>query len=383
NVYDSYKDILKIRFKDVNNSSSAIYQQLEAKFEKNIKEVKTLMGDQSTFFINLTHHFWNLLCGHAQSYSGLIANFAIKQKKGANKGFTTLGRKVMRLLLSRENGRRILIDTKHMSALARKQFYDMWENEFAAQGDAFPIICSHAAVNGKGNFEDEVANFVSGKKKKDRDKDKKKYYFNRWSINLYDKDIEMIHKSKGLIGLILHEDRIPGDAPKKMIDKALRELKKAEKKSGVGSKKHTQIKEYIQFLYMQMLVANIFQIVKAVNQQTAWDIIGLGTDFDGIINSFECYDDFVALKKFPTELLQYLNRIKAGDDRFAIVDKKAKDKPNFTISELQRLMFGLSPQEIIDKIFHKNVEDFMERYYNDAYLKKQILPPPPPVLADS
>jgi len=397
NIYDHYNDILGTEFNDVNDPLNDTYKKYETKFEEGITQAKTIMGDHSPFFANLTHHFWNLLCGHAQSYTGLVGNIAIRQEKFANRGLTELGKKVSRLLLSRENGRRILIDTKHMSLVARREFYNIWETDFAAKGDAFPIICSHAAVNGKDNFEEDALAFINAHKnfvatqkkntlKKDRDKDRKDYYFNRWSINLYDEDIKMIAKSNGILGIILHEDRLPGDLPKERIETWAKRLKQVEE-GGVlrledgteltGDQARDRVKDALELSTLQVVLANIFHIVKVCNDQTGWDLIGLGTDFDGIINSFECYEDFAKLKPFPTQLLQYLHRINAGDQRFAIVENGAKDKDKvqFNIPELQRLMFGLTPQEIIDKIFHKNVENFMQRYYNDAYLKKQIHPP--------
>ncbi|MGB1242438.1 MAG: membrane dipeptidase, partial [Chitinophagales bacterium] len=304
NIYEHYEDILGTKFKEVDNEFTAVYKHYEAKFEAGITGVKTIMGDNTPFFANLTHHFWNLLCGHAQSYNGLIASIGIKQERFANRGITKLGKKVINLLLSRENGRRILIDTKHMSLVSRKEFYHIWETEFEAKGDAFPIICSHAAVNGKDNFEEDAADFIKKqdkkkkKRKRDKDKHRKGYYFNRWSINLYDEDIRMIAKSKGIIGIILHEDRLPGDFANDRIQVWLKRWRQISDGMTLKLEDGTilnkdQIKGELEDAILQVILANIFHIVKVCNDQTGWDLIGLGTDFDGIINSFECYDDFI------------------------------------------------------------------------------------------
>ena len=47
------------------------------------------------FFITIAHHFWNHLCGHAPSLTGVVKKFA-DQTEGLDTGFTSLGRKVIK-----------------------------------------------------------------------------------------------------------------------------------------------------------------------------------------------------------------------------------------------------------------------------------------------
>lgn len=37
--------------------------------------------------------------------------------------------------------------------------------------------------------------------------------------------------------------------------------------------------------------------------------------------------------------------------------------------EVRALYFGLTPEEIAEKILYKNVDDFLQCYYHDAYPK--------------
>ena len=55
-------------------------------------------------------------------------NALLNQNRGMDKGLTELGRHVLRELLSRENGKRIIIDTKHMSVQSRKEYYGFVRN---------------------------------------------------------------------------------------------------------------------------------------------------------------------------------------------------------------------------------------------------------------
>jgi hypothetical protein len=66
------------------------------------------------FFITFAHHFYNELCGQAESLTSLLKKLA-DQSDGLNTGFTPLGEQVLRSLLDTSNGKRILIDVKHMS----------------------------------------------------------------------------------------------------------------------------------------------------------------------------------------------------------------------------------------------------------------------------
>ena len=74
------------------------------------------------FYISLNHHFWNGLAGHAKSLMKLIGTI-VSQEEGINEGLKGMGEEVIKLLLKKTNGPRILIDIKHMSPKCRKDFY--------------------------------------------------------------------------------------------------------------------------------------------------------------------------------------------------------------------------------------------------------------------
>ena len=41
----------------------------------------------------------------------------------------------------------------------------------------------------------------------------------------------------------------------------------------------------------------------------------------------------------------------------------------FSKAKIKSLMFGLSPQEIVEKIMFKAMEGFLKKYFKDAFLK--------------
>src|SRR5258706_9026525 len=110
--------------------------------KKHARELKTL--PHSPWFITFSHHFYNELCGHARSLRGLIGK-ATNQERGISTDFTPLGKEVLDILLDKNNGRRILVDIKHMSPLARKTFFDLRRTRYNSE---IPIFISHGVCNG-------------------------------------------------------------------------------------------------------------------------------------------------------------------------------------------------------------------------------------------
>ncbi|MBC8083259.1 MAG: aldehyde dehydrogenase family protein [Hymenobacter sp.] len=111
--------------------------------QANIRQVKA--WPHCPLFITFAHHFYNELGGHATSLTGIVAKFT-DQTLGLGAGLTELGRAVLRELLDPTTGRRILIDVKHMSRLARQHYYALLDAEYADQN--IPVVASHGAVAG-------------------------------------------------------------------------------------------------------------------------------------------------------------------------------------------------------------------------------------------
>ena len=280
---------------------------------KNIHTVKR--WKVPPFSINLSHHFWNHLCGHSTSFKPPI-NSLVNQNKGKNKGITDAGWHVIRELLSRENGKRIIIDVKHMSVPGRKEYYNFIRNYNSVNpADMIPVICSHAGVNGFNTMDSSIRdNDVAAKNKSHR--------FHRWSINLSNEEIRIIHQSKGLIGLMMDRGILGG---KETVDK-IAALENKEK----------QRKEYAKLFW-----DNAFQIVKAVEDRSGWDVVAFGSDFDGTITHMDPYETEAKLPLLQDDLIAYLEE---------------------TLYQ-QYLWFDYTPRELVQKIMGKNAMQFYKRFF--------------------
>jgi microsomal dipeptidase-like Zn-dependent dipeptidase len=265
--------------------------------------------------INLAHHFWNHLSGHATSFKPPI-NSLVNQNKGKNKGITEAGWHVIRELLSRENGKRILIDTKHMSVAARKEYYAFVSNYNSINPqDAIPIVSSHAGVNGYTTMDSSIKeNDVIGKARTHK--------FYRWSINVSNEEVKIIHESGGLVGLMMDRGMLGGlDVVKKIVG-----ITDAQK----------QRKEYT-----RMFWDNAFQLVKAVEDRSGWDVVAIGTDFDGSITHMDPYESAERFPMLQQDLMDYLEENHYQEE----------------------LWYGYTPKELVMKIMHGNAMQFYKRFF--------------------
>jgi Membrane dipeptidase (Peptidase family M19) len=201
------------------------------------------------FFITFAHNFYNDLCGHSSSLEP-IRKF-VNQSEGMSKGFTALGRQVLLDLLSSHNGKRILIDLKHMSVAARKEYFEIVSREF--RDNIPPTIVSHGAVNGQS-----WKNFIP-------DADHPVFY--PAEINFFDEEIVEIGRHAGLFAIQFDARRI---ARYKLVRKPIRSaFKKGEPITAV-----LMIWEQIKYIAELLDLHGYF----------GWGTACIGSDFDGTID---------------------------------------------------------------------------------------------------
>jgi microsomal dipeptidase-like Zn-dependent dipeptidase len=288
-------------------------EELEKLLSKNIDTIKK--WNFPPFTVNLSHHFWNRLSGHATSFKAPI-NSLVNQNKGKDRGIQPLGWHVIRLLLSKENGKRIIIDTKHMSVAARKEYFDFVRNyNFLNPNDKIPLLSSHAGVSGFSTLDASIS-------ENDTPRKARFHKFYKWSINISNEEIKAVHESEGLIGLMMDKGMLGGIRTIKTIS-ALENEKKKRKE------------------FARMFWENAFQIVKAVGEKSGWDIIGLGTDYDGTITHIDPYESAAKLPDFCRDLTEYL--------------EQTEFNKNF--------WFDYNPSELVAKIMSGNSLRFYERFF--------------------
>ena len=93
--------------------------------------------------------------------------------------------------------------------------------------------------------------------------------------------------------------------------------------------------------YTRLFWDNAFQLVKAIGDKSGWDVVAIGTDFDGTITHMEPYESAAKFPMFQQDLIDYLEQNKYQED----------------------LWFGYTPQELVEKIMHGNAMQFYKRFF--------------------
>ncbi|WP_299362713.1 hypothetical protein [Winogradskyella sp.] len=350
--FGDYK--LKHLFRDtsIESISDSERQKLLLSMRRNIDKVKK-KDAFSPFYVTFAHHYNNLFCGHSKSFKFPITLF-FKQKNALDKGLYSYGEQIIRSLLERgPEKRRVLIDIKHMSIETRKDFYkiiDEYNKDVAFEDfqNKVPIISSHTAVNGNTTWEASVKLACK--------KEANKGYVSRCDVNVCDEDILQIYKSSGIIGILMHDGRMPGKKYLKKL-KALKE----------------QPKERM-LLQQQLFLTNVYHIIHVLYQKDLkdgmWDIITLGSDMDGLIDPFDDYTTAGDLLAFRNHIWEYLDNYETIPEDYHIVNLMKSPDGNIKLSldELNALNMGLSTTEIVNRIFYKNFDLFLSRYFTDNYL---------------
>jgi microsomal dipeptidase-like Zn-dependent dipeptidase len=285
----------------------------ESELLQNIGTIKAWKA--APLFINLAHHFYNELCGHTRSMKqGMYQT--VNQKQGIGDGISALGWKVIHELLAADNGRRVLIDTKHMSLKARKEYYKMLEsNNRLNSSSRVPIVCSHTGISAHKTFK------ASGRKR-DKTRKMRKTNFNNWSINISDEEIKIIAASGGMIGL--------------MVDKGM--LGSNHRIAAIGDIDDLHARKDA---LLELVAQNIFQTVHAVGNKSGWDLLALGTDYDGMITHLDMYHEASTLPDFRSDLVDFLKRTRYS----------------------QALWHGYEPEEMVQKVMQTNALAFLEKHF--------------------
>lgn len=328
------RNIFNNQFNTAGDTSNQIDEDMQVRFKLRIDEMKNKWLT-TPLFVSLNHHFWNRLGGHASSL-GKDITLLVSQNEGLHSGLTANGQMVIKELLMNKP---IYIDIKHMSALCRKQYYEFIRFDTQLRNKKFPIICSHTGISSVNTIEDMIK---QSPVEESIQQNKSNFLFES-NINLCTEELKMIIDSHGIVGIQLDEKRISGV-------NVIKGLKKT----------YNREKGNLWQLYIKMIWANIFQGVSAVNDKKAWNIFAIGSDYDGLINHLDQYPRAADMNILRNDMLSFLE----GSGDFAQGKDEIKEM-NFelTSSDKNKFMFGLSPNEIISKIFEQNALDFFDRWW--------------------
>ena len=162
--------------------------------------------------------------------------------------------------------------------------------------------------------------------------------FNNWSINLSDDEIIEIFDSNGIIGLNFDERILSG---KHTLDDYHSKFTKKDIKN-----KSLELRKF----WTQQMIENILGIVGAVvnsdqveetEKAKIWNMLAIGTDFDGMINP---EDGFITAEEF-------------ADFRILVLELLPQQ------TGIDNFLQGLSVEQVVDKFMYDNAYNFAKMYY--------------------
>ncbi|MDP7034842.1 MAG: hypothetical protein QF752_10165 [Planctomycetota bacterium] len=318
------------------------------KTEDVLDRVDRVLGswDHPVFCVTFCHHFQNALCGHARSIYAPIHRI-FDQSDGLDTGFTEMGRAVLDRILDLDQKHRpdripTRIDLKHMSLAGRWELYQRIEDHNRAHPDnPVPLLVSHFAASGNPKT---IPDILASPHDSDQEYASTPGVFNPWTINFCDEEILRIHQSGGLLGLIL-EQRILASK---------RELRRVR---SVPEKKYGRPNPEFNRAWGELLLNHIRQVITVCRDarkswytrdpQSAWDLLALGTDYDGKINVTDAFPTSEQLPQLERTLVELLDQAPDRDD----------------------LLLGLDPDRAARKIVFENTRSFLDRHFRTVPIR--------------
>lgn len=288
------------RYADIDNTDQGVKEGLF----KNLAKVKA--WPHCPLFITFAHHFYNGLCGHAKSLTDFSVRLITNQKYMLGTGLNETGKALIRQMLSKQDGKRILIDIKHMSVEARKNYFSLLDQEYP--NEKIPIIVSHGAVCG----EDYAYNI-----------------FLNTDINFSNPELIRIGESNGLFGIQLDERRIASPHEIALFRRHL---------NGENLLNHAALLVWRQIEYIAVLLD--------INRLPAWNMQCLGSDNDGIVNPLDSIWTSADFDTLKTHLLIHAQAYVAN--------------PGYKMAQATNL---ISAAEIVDKFMSGNLLAFMKQHF--------------------
>ncbi|MBP6624631.1 MAG: hypothetical protein KA198_05640 [Chitinophagaceae bacterium] len=318
---------------------------------KHIQEVKTT-SPLRIHSVGLCHHFWNGLAGHCRSMDNLMAGL-LNQEEGINAPLMSAGEMVIdELAKTSSQGKTvkpITLDIKHMSPMARKNFYAYRKKN--ADLKNMPLLCSHTGVSMSFENLDKWIKYVKDNplERNGRTYQDGAYFLHEQSINLCREDLVEMYHSDGLLGIQLDEKRIMGPL-------ALKDFKERTKDTS---------KDERNYLYAKSIWANIFcaidelRLAKVSDLKKAWDMFAIGSDFDGLINHLDTFESAAKMNDLKTAMSYFL----LEPENIRLFYQDEANQYNLYVEDIHSLKCNYSDQEIIEKVFSQNAMRFLEKTF--------------------
>lgn len=274
------------------------------------------------FSISFGNVYEDGICGKITKLT-LAEEEAFGKQNSKGPGFSAMGQQVVRRLLDKSAGRRILIDISDVSLEARDWYYK-YVKDRRFDKDTIPILALSVGISGLSRQD----NAYSGTDEKVKNQQS---YLNNRQANLSRQDIVEITKGKGLIGISLDRDKLMGRAFQTRYNSTL---------EGSADRRRVAV---------DAIVANICKVVQTAQTIDAWNMVCIGSSFDNTCRSLEMYSNSSDMGQLAKDLLVFF-------------ESPRDIEGVYTAKEIQQFMYDLQPRDIVERVMYLNSVNFIKKY---------------------
>lgn len=239
-----------------------------------------------------------------------------KEAIPASEELTAVGKKVVKLMVDKKQGRRICVDYRGLSHEARKWAYEYYQN-LRYHGDTIPVVMVNTAVSGESW-------------KREQDDETVARYFDNPPYHATREDLQAILASKGMLGISLNKRKLTANTEFAEI--------LAQKMEGSADYRKAAVK---------ILLAHVFRCVQVTQDRAIWDHLSISTGFDGTGSYFESYKTAEDLTDLRSDVLSFLQSPEAISDLYSEAEIKA-------------FLYDYTPETIVAKLFSTNASAFTQ-----------------------
>lgn len=276
--------------------------------------------------INFENWFYDGICGKLERMGDNMKR-AFADVENIDKGLTPLGQKVVKRMIDKNEGFRILVDVSQMSLAGRQWYYDQLQS-MRYMGDTVAVLASNVGVCGESWSSEAYLEREGANKSRD-------LYFNHYKGNMSRQDLQQVNESKGLVGLSLDPEALMGGKFQEIYRQTL---------DGSAEQRTVTTK---------IVAANIFRIIHVVQSPDMWNRIALSTNFDSAEEPFHLYRTARDYPRLVEELREFF---KNPTDIYDL----------YSAEQIKQFMYGFSADELIEKITTQNSLDFMKRHLQQS-----------------
>lgn len=277
--------------------------------------------DIPVLFLSIAGSFRNGFGGDTRG--SLLANeegSIYKESINAHAKLTAIGQELVKKMLDRKDGRRILVDVAGLSIEARNWIYDYYAG-LRYQGDTIPVLAIGSCVHGESWNHSKMEN----------QRHNEGLHLPIKGDGMAREDLQNILESGGLLSIPLDQTQLTKQSKWETI----------LKEQIVGSAEYRET-------VVKLVLSHVLRSIYVAQDREMWDHLSICTTFDGVNRPFPQYANASQVRDLADDIKLFL--------------EEPKDIENlYTVKQIKQLMYDYSAEEITEKLLSTNALNFTRK----------------------